>query len=222
MNNSKIKIMKRTTITLCLLLLATCAFAQEEEEMKTLFGNNGITSHGGYGGITTSYTNIDNRDAIMIGARGAWLINHKIGIGLAGTGFLTEGKVDTQLNGDRYQLEGGYGGLFLEYIVNPNSPIHLSFPLTIGAGGVSYTESYNSFRGNDFDHFGEDDEAFFVIEPGVELELNLLKFMRMAFGVSYRYTSDVSLNYVSNNQTIVSKDVLNGFSGGITLKFGKF
>lgn len=214
--------MKKTTITFCLLLLATCAFAQEEGEMKTLFGNGGAVSHGGYGGITTAYTNMDGRDAIMIGGRGAWLINHKIGIGLAGTGFLTESKVDAQLNGDRYQLAGGYGGLFLEYIVNPKSPVHVSFPLTIGAGGVSYLESNNSFSGNDFNTFEEDSQAFFVVEPGIEVELNLLRFMRIAFGASYRYTSDVSLNYSANNQAIIGKDALNGFSGGITLKFGKF
>lgn len=213
--------MKKTTITLCLLLMATCAFAQEKREMQTLFGNGGIYSHGGYGGITTSYSNIDGRDAILIGGRGAWLINHRIGIGLAGTGFLTEAKTDASLN-DRYQLVGGYGGLFLEFIANPDSPIHVSFPLTIGAGGVSYARSYNSFRGNDFDFFEEASQAFFVVEPGVELELNIVKFMRVAFGVSYRYTSDIDLDYVASGQAITSKDALRGLSGGITLKFGKF
>lgn len=213
--------MKKTMITLCLLLMATCAFAQEEREMKTLFGNGSIYAHGAYGGLTTNYSNIDGRDAILIGGRGAWLINHRIGIGLAGTGFLTSANTDALLN-DRYQLVGGYGGLFLEFIANPESPIHVSFPLTIGAGGVSYAKSYNSFRGNDLNFLDEDSQAFFVVEPGVELELNVVKFMRVAFGVSYRYTSDIDLKYVTSGQAITTKDALTGLSGGITLKFGKF
>jgi len=213
--------MKKTTITLCMLLLSTLAFAQQETEMKTLFGNSGIRSNGGYGGLTTGYSNIDGRDAILMGGRGAWLINHKLGIGLAGTGFLTDSKQDEQLN-DRFQFVGGYGGLFLEYIVNPNSPVHVSFPLTVGAGGVAYARRDYSFSNNDFDALEEDSEAFFVVEPGIEVELNLLKFMRLAFGASYRYTSEVDLNYVSNDTRIVGSDVLRGFSGGITLKFGKF
>ncbi|OEK02771.1 hypothetical protein BFP97_15095 [Roseivirga sp. 4D4] len=213
--------MKKTTITICLLLIATLAFSQEDREMKTLFGNGGIYSHGGYGGITTSYSSIDNRDAILIGGRGAWLINHRIGIGLAGTGFLTEARTDTQLN-NRYEYIGGYGGLFLEFIVNPESPVHLSFPITIGAGGIAYSRAHNSFRGGDFDFFEEDSQAFFVVEPGIELELNVIKFMRVAFGVSYRHTSDIELNYASSGQAIAPKDALRGLSGGVTLKFGKF
>ncbi len=213
--------MKTTTITLCLLLWATCAFAQEGSEIKTLFGNGGIYAHGGYGGITTGYSNIADRDAILIGGRGAWLINHRIGIGLAGTGFLTEARTDSQLN-DRYEFVGGYGGLFFEFILNPESPVHVSFPLTIGAGGVAYTRAHNSFRGGDFDFFEEDSQAFFVVEPSIELELNIIKFMRVAFGVSYRYTSDIDLSYASAGQAITSKDALRGLTGGITLKFGKF
>lgn len=212
--------MKRTTITLCMLLLVTCALAQQETEMKTLFGNSGIRSNGGYGALTTGYSNIDGRDAILMGARGAWLINHKLGIGLAGTGFLTSSKEDALLN-DRYQLAGGYGGLFLEFIVNPNSPVHVSFPLTIGAGGIAYVRKDYSFN-SDFEALEHDSEGFFMVEPGIELELNLLKFMRVAFGASYRYTSDVKLEYTSTNAAIVGTDALRGFSGGITLKFGKF
>lgn len=203
-----------------MLLLVTCAFAQQETEMKTVFGNSGIRSNGAYGALTTGYSNIDGRDAILMGARGAWLINHRLGIGLAGTGFLTSSKDDALLN-DRYQLAGGYGGLFLEFIVNPNSPVHVSFPLTIGGGGIAYVRkdySYNS----DFDALEHDSEAFFMVEPGIELELNLVKFMRIAFGASYRYTSDVKLEYTNNNASIVGTDALRGFSGGITLKFGKF
>lgn len=218
--------MKRITLSIMLLLIAVGVFAQDgqttqPQQMKTLFGNSGIRSNGAYGGISTGYTQIDGLDAITIGGKGAWLINHQIGIGLAGHGFLTERKFDSELSDD-YRFAGGYGGLVFEFIVAPNSPIHLSFNSIIGAGGVAYARDNDFFNNIDYDPFDEDSEAFFVVEPGVELELNLVKFMRLAFGVSYRYTSDINLTYRASDQMIAGKDLLNGLSGGVTLKFGKF
>jgi hypothetical protein len=221
--------MKKIIVTLTLMLFATMAFAQDgqtqdEEEpkkMRTVFGNSGIRSNGGYGALTTGYTQIDGLDAITIGAKGAWIINHQIGIGLAGHGFISERRVDETLNED-FRFAGGYGGLMFELIALPNSPIHLSFPLIVGAGGVSYVR--DSAFSNDFDRnpYSEDTEVFFVVEPGIDLELNLVKFMRLGIGVSYRYTSDISLTYLDNQQAIAGKGFLKGLSGGITLKFGKF
>ncbi len=218
--------MKRITLSVMLLLMAAGVFAQDgqttqPQQMKTLFGNSGIRSNGGYGGVSTGYTKIDGLDAITVGGKGAWLINHQIGIGLAGHGFMTERRFDAELTDDS-RFAGGYGGLMFEFIATPHSPVHLSFSTTVGAGGVSYFRDNDFFNGVDRHTFDEDSEAFFVVEPTVELELNLVKFMRLAFGVSYRYTSDITLTYRSNNQAIAGKDLLNGLSGGVTLKFGKF
>lgn len=213
--------MKKTAILIILLIATVSAFGQEQDnEIKTLFGNSAPRSNGGYGAVSTGYTKIGDRDAILIGGRGAWLINHSFGLGLAGHGFLSEFKLDESLGAD-YQLAGGYGGLMFEFIAMPKSPIHLSFPLTVGAGGMSYVKR-GFVNGPNYDSFNEDSQAFFVVEPGVELEVNVIKIMRLAFGVSYRYTSNIDLEYYDNQQSIVSSDVLRGFSGGITFKFGKF
>ena len=99
----------------------------------------------------------------------------------------------------------------------------------IGAGGVAYYEHHdNDDKGkwydNNCDCNGDDkckdykqidSDAFFIVEPGVEIELNLVKFMRLGIGGSYRWTSNVGLQDHK-------KDFLHGFSGNISLKFGKF
>ncbi len=209
--------MKRTIIIYTLLLLSTSAFAQDRNgEYRTLFGGDGIKSHGGYGAVSTGYSRIANRDAILIGGHGAWLIDHRIGIGISGTGFMTERRHDAVLD-NRYLLAGGYGGLRLEYILMPNSPIHLSIPMVVGAGGVGYSRSNVDFEINN----AVDSHGFFLFEPGIELELNVIKLMRISFGASYRFTSDVSLKYADANR-IVGTDALRGFSGSISFKFGKF
>ena len=212
-------------IAVCVLaLITTPLLAQEQtnttnQEIKTLFGNaNKERSNGGYGGFSTAYTNMGGKDAIMFGGQGGWIIDHSLVIGGAGYGFMTERFYDNELS-DNYMLAGGYGGLMLEFIIAPQSPIHLSIPLVIGAGGVSYTKNSHDY---DYHHWSEDSQAFFVIEPGVELELNIVNFMRIAAGAKYRYTSDVELNYFDSGLPIVDKGDLRGFSTHITLKFGKF
>ncbi|MFT6828872.1 MAG: hypothetical protein ACI8Q1_002575 [Parvicella sp.] len=210
--------MKTTFFTIAFLFIGFASSGQDgNKEFKTIFSGNGLRSNGAYGGITTGYTQVANRDAILLGAHGAWLINHRFGLGFGGTAFVTEGKDDLQLN-SRYSLAGGYGGLRMEFIAFPESPIHVTFPLLIGAGGVTYSE-----MGRDYSIGREEDtRAFFVTEAGAELGLNLIKFMRLSFGLSYRYTSDVNLTYFEGGNAIVDKDALRGMSGSISLKFGKF
>lgn len=191
--------------------------AQDDQPMRTLFNNGGIRSNGGYGAVTVGYTQIANADAITIGGQGAWLINHQFGIGLSGTGFITERAYDATLD-NRYITTGGYGGLMLEFIAMPKSPVHLSFPVTIGAGGITYVRSARDFEFYE----AEDSQAFFVVEPGVDVEFNLLPFVRFGLGVKYRVTSDIELSYLGSGNAILEKDAMTGFSTSFNLKFGKF
>jgi hypothetical protein len=134
-----------------------------------------------------------------------------------------------KVKGEEYQISGGYGGFILEPIIGAKSPVHLSFPVLIGAGGVAYSRHWQ-----DEDHYDsknrthEDSDAFFVLEPGVELEFNMVKFFRLGLSVSYRHTSEIKLRYkdgtpgAPNPNKIGSTSKLRGLSYGIVLKFGKF
>lgn len=214
--------MKRNLILIVMMLGAIILHAQDNkntEEYRTLFGSDEIT-HGGYGGLAINYSQIDGKDALLVGARGGWIINHGIAIGLGGYGFANEMKYQKTIEGinDKYTLAGGYGGLLIEPIIGGNWPVHVSIPVLIGAGGVAYINNYyysDDLNSDDCHHRSEDADAFFVIEPGIELELNMVKFMRLAIGGYYRYTSDLEL-------ADTNSDILNGFSAGVTLKFGKF
>jgi hypothetical protein len=54
-----------------------------------------------------------------------------------------------------------------------------------------------------------------VVEPGLEVEINVTRFFKIGLGASYRLVRQSDLITVSD------KD-LSGFSGGLSLKFGKF
>lgn len=218
--------MKNVTLLLIFLMAGFNLLAQEEEkeeknrnpqEYKTLFGSDEM-SHGGYGALSFNYSQIDGNDAILVGARGAWVINHGLALGIAGYGFANDNTYSRTINGytSNYSLAGGYGGLLIEPIIGAKKPVHVSFPILIGAGGISYV---NQYYGGSYDpyypsYYNEAD-AFFVLEPGVEVEFNMVKFMRIGLGVYYRYTSNLDM-------VDTDKDILHGFSAGLTMKFGKF
>jgi hypothetical protein len=185
--------------------------------MRTVLGSN--TNSGGYGGVSVGYASIDSRDAVTMGCSGAWIINHSFALGMAGTAFISDFRFDDNLQKNA-NLTGGYGGLLLEPILFARSPIHLSIPITVGAGGIAYGKKrmhnkYNDDFGYNDEDYVEDACPYAFVKPGIEVELNMISFIRMSIGAYYMQTSKIDLMNTS-------KTALNGFSGAITFKFGKF
>ncbi len=217
--------MKTKIIFTAIVAIFLSGFAQAQEknkeEIQTLFTRSGHhISHGGYGAFTIGYSQIGDQDVIQLGGRAGWLIDHHFTIGFTGTAFANSIYIDNVYNNTGYYLVGGYGGFFVEPILAPFFPIHVSFPITFGYGGVAYNDNtwwdYNNNNDNNNNSYSPfDSDGFFVIEPGVEVELNVVKFFRICFGATYRYTQD--LNLVNTPKTF-----LNGFTGNITFKIGKF
>lgn len=190
---------------------------RDDGEIITLMGQSNTV--GGYGAISMQYTRIDERDAFVFGARGGLLLGHMVTIGLGGSGFFNDVHYDSNLGAD-ISLAGGYGGFFFEPVLMPKLPVHVSFPVLIGAGGASVVSvnKDNNFWEDNFK--SEASDAFMVIEPGIEVELNVTRFFRFCVGGYYRYTTDIDIEYPLEYK--MPGDILRGFSGGVTFKFGKF
>ena len=220
--------MKKITILVVMLAMAMpTILAQEGEEsqpeekqkknpgeVQTLFDPN--SGSGGYGAFSIGYTQINNKDAILMGGRGAWVVGHGFGLGMGGYGFIND-PIYNPVNQRNYSLAGGYGGLLLEPILFGWFPVHLSFPILVGAGGVANTSYSDNWDNPDeyYDGFVEEATAFFVADIGVEVEFNLVRFFRLAIFGSYRYTSDIIMVDTPTN-------ALRGWSAGMTFKFGSF
>ena len=185
----------------------------KNKEIKTLLGRD--RSGGGYGSFTIGYSMIDNQHAVLLGGRLAWVASHYVGIGFGGTGFINEYHYEPAIDREVF-LTGGYGGLYIEPILFPRQPVHLSFPCLFGVGGISYITNDQDFNNN----FIEDSEAFLLMEPAAEVELNLTKFFRMAIGAGYRFPTP--FNVGSTGSPVVNAESLRGFSYMVTMKFGKF
>jgi hypothetical protein len=213
--------MKKIVLFQVILILFTITLKSQDpefqyyksKEIKTLLGRN--KPGGGYGSITIGYTTIDSKNAVLVGARLSGIASHWIGIGLGGTGFINEFHYEPSIDRQVF-LTGGYGGVYIEPILLPRFPIHLSFPVLLGAGGISYvsTDPISDKR------YIEDYEAFLLVEPSAELEFNLTRFFRLAVGASYRYPT--AFNIGMSGSPSASAESLMGLSYMVTFKFGKF
>jgi hypothetical protein len=208
--------MKKLIILFAAYILACTTLAQENTAAyRSIFDSENGISHGGYGGLTFSYTGLDGKDAIMIGAKGGWVIDHRLTIGLAGTIFVNDIQFSSYAKYDELSLAGSYGGLLIEPVLAPFAPIHFAFPVIIGAGGIASIYYQQWLNDKYIEPVVWDSDAFLVIEPGIELEVNVVPFMRASLGVSYRHTSLINL-------PDTRKDALRGLNANFSLKFGKF
>jgi len=217
--NMKTYLLVLIAVMTCGILKAQYADSNEQKEIKTLFDSPRPVANGGYGALTMKYGRILDQDAYWFGVRGGWLINHQFTLGLAGNGLTSRvyhnewlpNNPDPNVNA---RLLTGYGGLMLEPIFFHNELFHIAVPVVIGAGGATYGIEHRNWW-TEIDVPNNVGEAFFVLEPGIELEINVLRWMRIDIGASYLYTSDVSIPEVDPG-------FMRGFMGSFALKFGAF
>jgi len=196
--------MRRVAVALgaALALVVTAAGARAEE--STLLGDLGDVDHGGYGGPTVRFTQIDGEFSVLSGGQGGWIINHRYVLGGGGFGLANPNRI-TAMDDDVLRsgkLEMGYGGGMIGVIVNSDGLIHAAVDLLIGAGGMT-TQKHAS------------DDVFFVLEPAAHAMLNVTDFFRFGVGASYRVVHGAGFGEVDDGD-------LDGLAWGFIFKFGSF
>jgi hypothetical protein len=183
--------------------------AQEETLVKS------DTESGGFGAPVLKYTSIYGQNTLMIGGRGGWIINHSFVIGGGGYGTVTEVDAPEGILPElgSLDLKFEYGGLELEYILNPKSLAHIGFYILIGGGSIKFSNDTGSYH--EGDHTVGPDDFVFVMEPSINGELNITDWFHITAGVSYRFVTGVE-------QTSLVDSDFSGVSGVLTFKFGSF
>lgn len=188
------------------LVSAGLAWGQQGPATETLL--SGDVDHGGYGGPSVTYSRMLKSDVLLVGGRGAWLVNHHFALG-GGVHGLIPTRPAFNLGTGSYDLRLGYTGLWLEYTFAPHRRIHSSVGLLVGGGWLNR-------RGRTWD--GEDPLGFdllFCAEPTVMGEVNVTRFFRMGLAFSYRHLGGVDLEGLKSSD-------LSAFAGTLQLKFGSF
>ena len=176
---------------------------------KTLIGDLEDVDHGGFGGPVVKFTRINGEAGVLTGGRGGWIIDHRFVLGGGGYGLANNIEAEGAVPPGQ-DLEMGYGGGMIEYIIASDRLLHFSVECLIGAGGVTTSISGEYSQGT-----SGDDDAFFVVEPGANVMLNITRFFRFGAGVSYRYIQGVHFNEIDAGD-------LSGAAAVLTFKFGAF
>jgi hypothetical protein len=184
-------------------------------EIKSLLNKDNDLN--GFGGIDVKATELKNTRTLLVGGYGAVLVNHNYQLGLAAYGLITAPEFNGRLldtTPKELNLYGGYAGLLIGGTLLSRQLIHLNFPIVLGAGQLQVSD-HNFFAGNIDSDFTIEQSAFYVVEPGAQLEFNLTKSIRLAMGASYRWVQGLDLINVSDDELIE-------WSGVVSLKFGRF
>jgi hypothetical protein len=234
-------IMKKYILITLGLLLALFINTASTQEMQTLFGGGEKqASISGFAGIFNEFSGFNGEFAFSMGGGAALLIDQRFYIGGYGLGLTTRhlntvkriehySAIENTIYPDLY-THFGHGGFWLGYIHNPHKAIHWSVSTKLGWGAVSLTDKlYRDYQEN-WNNIMVDN--VFVITPQVDLNMNLLKWMRMSVGVGYRAVTgvDKTYKYYPNNDPLevpvekayFDKNALNSVTGNITLAFGWF
>jgi len=201
--------MRNLAFVITLLMCASGATAQEH----TVFKDSVAT--GGFGGPVAKVTSINDQVAMMAGGRGGWVINHSLIIGGGGYGITTEVNATEGAIADQgpLDLQFGYGGVEVEYRIHPQRLGHIGFYTLVGGGSANYVKDVGSMAESQ-ERVGQSDSVF-VVEPGVNAELNVTRWFHLNAGMTYRVVTGVAQGALRNRD-------LAGFTGALTFKFGKF
>jgi len=169
----------------------------------------------GFGALVTKLTSVRSQSAVMIGARGGWIIDHSLVLG--GGAYAVETDVNAPagvlpLEGP-LDIEFGCIGFEVEYLHHPEDFAHLSLYSFIGAGITNYVKDAGpAYKSTE--QVGETG-FMFVWEPAVNAELNVTNWAHVGLGISYRFVTGVKHEGLNNSD-------FNGMTATLTFKFGKF
>lgn len=193
LNLKKIIKMKKLALIMFAMLTISISMAQDDD-FQTIFGDDEL-SISGFGGPFMSFTTVAGDFAHMMGGGGGIILNKKILFGGYGIGKTTRVPLNLAMVNDpsfvqnyanelyNMELDFGHGGLFAGYVFNGNAALHPIFLVQFGWGSASVGN-------NEFIPYRSDN--VFVLNPVLELEMNVTRFFRLGFGANYTLVTGVN------------------------------
>lgn len=154
-------------VLLSLFLSDKEARCQSHERMRTVF-----ISDAKFGYLVSPGIKINsafNKITLEADLYGGLLINEKYLIGASGG-----------VNVGYPQVNYGYIGVIGQYIYKPVNFIHYSWQTILCYGSLEVNDQVNSGSEKSVNRF-------YLMEPGINIELNLMRTFRLVTGISYRF-----------------------------------
>ncbi|MEM1328550.1 MAG: hypothetical protein AAGI23_21520 [Bacteroidota bacterium] len=182
-------------------LLTIGLFAQD----RTLFNENDNLNVGGFGGPIFQISNIgDQTVAAVAGGGGVTLNDFFIGAFGGGVGVerWSSGLVD-------YDVDLGYGGLWLGYSLLDDKLVHPYVSLQAAVGNLD-------IGNHDLIDITVEEFTVGIVQPEIGAEINLTEWFKLSTTIGYRW-----INNFDQTDIITSEDI-RSFYLGFSLRFGSF
>jgi hypothetical protein len=179
--------------------ISAVAHAQSPEQ-ESAFSTQ-ARDFGGFVELDTRFGEVMGEFATFAGARAALRLKDRIYLGLGGSGLATD-NAQVAIGGSTHRLRMGYGGFLIGYSVPTRELLDVTADVLIGGGGLSLKDV-------------DQDDAFFVFEPSVGVELRVAPVVRLGLGAGYRFVGDSDLPGVEDSD-------LRGFTGTASIRIGWF
>lgn len=171
---------------------------------------------GGFGGAELKFSELVGSYGTYTGIKAGVVMNNLV-IGAAGGAFLSkhvfEGMGTTEEIVD-LSPSVAYGGLYSEYFLMRNKPVHFSGSVVVGPGAAWLFEQGVTGSGMEDDNMVEFG-GFLVIEPAINIELNVINPMKLFVTAGYRIVTADDFDRLDNAD-------LSGLSLGFGLRLGKY
>lgn len=203
--NQKLNFVEGVIIMSAILIaLSTEVTAQEQDSTQTLFKS--VEKVGELWAPEVKINSIQGQVGTLIGFYGGAVFNRTFLLGIAGGANLSHPTVN-------YAYFGGIG----QYIYKPANLWHCSGQLLMAYGSA---KDYEDPKSGLLDNFMNVSGAgFFLMEPGVNLELNISKRLILVAGISYRFVMGMDETSENLSITHLTNEDLSGVNFNIGIKF---
>jgi hypothetical protein len=209
-------------LSFCLEVKAQDTLIRDQNSYQTLLSKK--SKIGGFIGLDASMALAT--EAITYGSAGAtaaMTFNRNLAIGVHGTGYSSLNTIPySTTDTSSYFFQGGYGGIYVEPILRPSNLVHVSFPMVIGGGSSAffrYTDRMDTIWNEPFEYQETNyigANAYVLFRPGVNVELNVARFMRIGLSASYPLTYELA------RYKVPSQPGIDGLNFGLNVKLGWF
>ena len=185
----------KLVVAVCFLVSSLAVFSQEKEEnaKEKDFIMKDLKSLSFYAGPVMQFSSLDNDFAFFVGGKGALAFNRKVLLGIEG--YLLKSIHESKFI-DSKELSFTYGGIFVGYVFDLSPKVQL-VPSVLSAWGQIGEREVDAY--GDYVFFKTKDDLF-VLQPELELEINLIKYFKIGIGANYRLSYGVdSINYGNND-----------------------
>jgi hypothetical protein len=164
-------------------------------------------SPGFYGGPEAKITAIEGSAAVLAGIQGGYMFGDTLVLGASGYMSVTDSPATdaAALLGRPAHIAVAYGGLRVGGVLGARQRLRLTYGLLAGGGVVGLSVSGEPRRS----------ASVPLVEPDVQVEFDLTRFMRIAAGFSYRLVAESAFADAGDVD-------LSGPAGSVALRFGNF